>query len=324
MKNFTIILLSSFPLVVMTFLQNNGEFNHVFFPAVNQEFPKSTIKTNTTRSHVTCARDCSMTSQCVSFNFHQESHLCQLNNASREQYPQDLIKSRGSVYFDTNKGTAGLSIQVFKSCKKLLESGYERSSEYTIFPNGFQKGLKVYCDMENDGGGWIVIQRRQDGTVDFYRDWETYKAGFGNLSNEFWIGNENLRKLSELTGWWTLRVNLLDWVNNTAWVEYGEFGLTTFSYRLHLEAYNDTSSLDTSLNFHKNKYFSTFDRENDSRDEENCAKTYQGGWWYGNCLIACFNGQYYEQPRVPYRRGIHWGTWKGNYITAKESIMKIK
>jgi len=33
-----------------------------------------------------------------------------------------------------------------------------------------------------------VIQRRQDGTANFYRNWLEYKKGFGNVTGEFWLG----------------------------------------------------------------------------------------------------------------------------------------
>lgn len=33
-----------------------------------------------------------------------------------------------------------------------------------------------------------VFQHRQDGSVDFYRDWKTYQCTFGSLNGEFWLG----------------------------------------------------------------------------------------------------------------------------------------
>ena len=54
--------------------------------------------------------------------------------------------------------------------------------------------------MTTDGGGWTVIQRKiGDASVNFFRNWNDYKEGFGDLQNEHWLGNKYLHIMS-LTG----------------------------------------------------------------------------------------------------------------------------
>ena len=66
---------------------------------------------------------------------------------------------------------------------------------YWVYPDE-EEPFQVLCDMTTDGGGWTTFQRRMDGSVDFYVDWESYKKGFGNLEGEFWLGNDYLHRLT--------------------------------------------------------------------------------------------------------------------------------
>ena len=86
-----------------------------------------------------------------------------------------------------------------------------------------------------------MFQRRMDGSVDFYREWTAYKTGFGNLSGEFWLGNDNLHSLTSAEEV-ELRVDLEDLVGNITYTEYTTFKVADEEekYRLLIGGYNGT------------------------------------------------------------------------------------
>ena len=55
---------------------------------------------------------------------------------------------------------------------------------FIIRINNFCGDCKAVADAITDGGEWLVVQRRQDGSVDFNRGWVEYEEGFGNLTRE--------------------------------------------------------------------------------------------------------------------------------------------
>ena len=99
---------------------------------------------------------------------------------------------------------------------------------------------RVYCDTTSGGGGWTVIQRRQDGSVDFYhKNWVEFEDGFGNLDGEFWLG---LRSMNCLTsqGTWELRIDYELSNRTRSYLSYSQFrvGSAEDQYRLTISGYN--------------------------------------------------------------------------------------
>ena len=120
------------------------------------------------------------------------------------------------------------------NCAELYKAGNTTSGVYTIYPDGLS-AFDVYCDQSTGGGGWTVIQKRMDGSVNFARSWCDYKHGFGNLNGEFWLG---LTKINRLT-WRTknkLRVDLEFRRNQEIYHPYAEYDL--FAVESELKNYS--------------------------------------------------------------------------------------
>ena len=97
----------------------------------------------------------------------------------------------------------------------------------------------MYCDHKTAGGGWTVFQKRRDGSVDFYRNWDAYKRGFGNVSGELWLGLDKIHRLT-VNGNTKLRVDLEDIHGSTAFAEYNSFTVASerAKYLLSLGIYS--------------------------------------------------------------------------------------
>ncbi|XP_038052486.1 uncharacterized protein LOC119725197 [Patiria miniata] len=298
-----------------------------FSAAENRALGNATIWSGRVGTLVGCVSRCHSWQTCQSVNYFKNNRRCDLNNATRIDVPADnFVADYASVYFDGNGDTPGFSVATDSDCQSLLAAGYSMSGIYTIFPAGFADGLRVYCDMETDGGGWLVIQRRQDGSVDFYRGWADYRVGFGDLAGEFWLGNDNLRKLSNSSGSWDLRVDLEDWEGNTAWAEYGDFQISGQDFRLSFDSYNVQSTAGDSLAWHNGLPFSTTDNDNDGYSHRNCAVDEQGAWWYKKCSRSNLNGMYFNTSlEIPGDfRVIAWKRWRGFIYSLKSCSMKVR
>ncbi|XP_023963252.2 tenascin isoform X10 [Chrysemys picta bellii] len=232
---------------------------------------------------------------------------------------QALNRALKSKRIQTIFTTIGLLYPYPRDCSQALLNGESASGLYTIYTNGNKsQPMEVYCDMISDGGGWIVFLRRHNGNEDFYRNWRTYAAGFGDPRDEFWIGLENLHKITS-QGQYELRVDLRD-KGETAYALYDRFsvGDSKTRYRLKVDGYSGTAG--DSMTYHNGRSFSTFDKDNDAAIT-NCALSYKGAFWYKNCHRVNLMGRYGDNS---HSQGINWFHWKGHEYSIQFAEMKLR
>uniref|UniRef100_A0A669EHW2 Tenascin Cb n=1 Tax=Oreochromis niloticus TaxID=8128 RepID=A0A669EHW2_ORENI len=103
---------------------------------------------------------------------------------------QALAGPKRSRVITTVFTTTGVLYRHPRDCSQALLNGDTSSGVHTIYLGGDEnQPLQVYCDMSTDGGGWIVFLRRQSGKLEFFRNWKNYTGGFGDMNDEFWLGN---------------------------------------------------------------------------------------------------------------------------------------
>ncbi|XP_048414381.1 angiopoietin-2b [Stegostoma tigrinum] len=212
----------------------------------------------------------------------------------------------------------------FKDCAEVYKSGFTTSGVYTLHIINATETVRVFCDMEINGGGWTIFQHRENGNIDFHRDWKEYKLGFGDASGEYWLGNEFVHLLTSQSPH-VLRIQLKDWNGNEAFATFDHFlvGSEEEKYQLHIKGYSGTAGRTSSLSPSGTK-FSTKDADNDECGCK-CSQMASGGWWFQACGPSNLNGMYYSGGMNTIRfNGIKWHYWKGSHYSLKSTTMMFR
>ncbi|XP_053692610.1 fibrinogen-like protein 1 [Sabethes cyaneus] len=196
-----------------------------------------------------------------------------------------------------------------------------QSGLYRVQPQpGFSDAFEVYCDQQYEGGGWLVIQNRYDGSVRFDRESKEYEAGFGNLRGEFWLG---LTKIHELTYVkpHELHIILEDFDGKIMTAQYDRFMVGGLWEGYVLSSLgNFSGNAGDSLKVHaEGQSFRTIDNWG------NCDAYLKSGWWYNNCGESNLNGAYPgSQKNIKRWSKMYWNTFRGEYYGLKRSRMMIR
>ncbi|XP_032592164.2 fibrinogen-like protein 1 [Drosophila grimshawi] len=170
--------------------------------------------------------------------------------------------------------------------------------------------LNVSCEMNGNGG--IIIQRRSNNKYDFFRDWNNYRRGFGDLNDDFFLGLENLHLITYSQQHELIVYVYDEWTNEWTFAQYDNFliGNEGNNYTLEsLGTYSGTAS--DGMRKSLNRKFSTHDKNN-----KYCANFLSGAWWYDyECRSSNLNGK-------PGK--IYWNDWYSYSYSYSNVIMTIR
>ncbi|XP_035525882.1 tenascin-N [Morone saxatilis] len=240
-----------------------------------------------------------------------------------KRYIVTIIAYRGnkrSKVAQTIFKTVGLLYPFPMDCLQVMKNGNKNSGVYTIYINNDRsKPIEVYCDMDTDGGGWLVIQRRNIGKLDFLKRWRQYIAGFGNMTEEFWIGLEKIYELTNTPTQYELRFDL-GLGSERVYAVYDNFKIAPVKQKFKLTIGKYSGTAGDAMTYHQGRPWTTIDSDNDIA-LSNCALTHRGAWWYKNCHLANLNGNWGDSRHSV---GVNWKPWKGHLMSLDFTEMKIR
>ncbi|CAH1780522.1 unnamed protein product [Owenia fusiformis] len=282
---------------------------HSFVLLKNQRCETSNLLAilSNVRSRQICLGECVALAQCARVNYAKSSMTCELIPSN---------ETTCSNTFDTNWNHAHFLCknQYKRDCQTLRENGCRQNGVYTIKPDPTKASFDVFCDMHD--GGWTVIQKRYDGSVEFHgKNWAEYRLGFGTVSTEYWLGNSKINRITNSANY-QIKFDMLPSDNEWSDAIYSYFSIknATGDFEMTIGPYVGGTAPDsiggsTAANMLLNGMkFSTVDRDNDLATGA-CTNPYGGsGWWYNSCTGVNLNGNYsFDGIYHDRHLGVKWG-----------------
>uniref|UniRef100_UPI0037E71199 tenascin-N n=1 Tax=Semicossyphus pulcher TaxID=241346 RepID=UPI0037E71199 len=253
----------------------------------------------------------------------RESRFSVSSLETGKSYIVTIIAYRGnkrSRVVETIFKTVGLMYPFPMDCVQIMKNGNKKSGIYTVYINNDRaKPIEVFCDMDTDGGGWLMLQRRTTGQLDFMKRWRQYIAGFGNMTGEFWIGLDKIYELTNTPTHYELRFDL-GLGSERAYAVYDNFKIAPVRQKFKLTIGNYRGTAGDAMTYHQGRPWTTVDSDNDIA-LGNCALTHRGAWWYKNCHLANLNGKWGDER---HSLGVNWEPWKGHLTSLDFTEMKIR
>ena len=283
-------------------------------------------------SESNCFSKCRNVLACKSATFFADSDngpKCLLKDTNRFGVRNRIKHIANGKYFEKTESCSKLSrerrrvigtVKKAFDCKDVLKRGWKKDGVYLIQHPGEDVYRPIRCRMSILGGGWTVIQRRVDGSLSFKVDWRRYKHGFGEVSREFWYGNDNIHNLTKngdnevifelqsASGVFYHPYYQQFKVDSEATKYKLTVGPYEHKYGIRLPAYPYYTTMATGYDFlyHNQGKFSTSDQDNDGVSNKHCANRFGGvGWWYRNCGAVILNAP--EFGAIRHLQALKWG-----------------
>ncbi|XP_019894547.1 angiopoietin-related protein 2 [Musca domestica] len=225
-----------------------------------------------------------------------------------------LAKQYNGIKVPSNVLELQCSNQLPESCMEIKDC---YASIFKIAMANGSRQDSVACDLHTEDGGWTVIQRRQDGTVNFNRNWTSYLEGFGDLNGNFFIGLETLYYLTTQKETQELYIIMRDFEGVERHARYSSFSIGPPDQGFVLSIGGYSGDAGDSLGYNGGSKFAT------SHDNYSHDRPHKGGWWYREGGESNLNGDYL-MGKTHLESGIVWESFRGKHYSLKFVQMMIR